>query len=57
MIFKHMCIYKNIYNLIYFYESLKIFASIRLVFQLMSEFDNFKFSEKGDDEEDNVEDQ
>lgn len=52
-----MCIYKNIYNLIYFYESLKIFASIRLVFQLMSEFDNFKFSEKGDDEEDNVEDQ
>lgn len=55
MIFKQ--VHKNIYILIYFYESLKIFASIRLVFLLMSELDNSKFGEEGDDEEDNVEDQ
>lgn len=49
-------IYSNTF-LIYFYERVKIFALVQLVFLLMSEFDNSKLGEQRNDEEDNVEDQ
>ncbi len=60
MIFKNIHLQKYIYSntfLIYFFERLKIFALVQLVFLLLSELDNSKFSEQGNNEKDNVEDQ